>query len=176
MKFDDIEQFTSHGSYEINVSLSYLVKHVNSHQERGGGAVLDLDPDFQRAHVWNDAQRMKFVEYVLRGGQAGTTLYFNCKGWGGNFEGPYVIVDGKQRLAALLKFLNNKLPIFGGYYFDEFDKLKHCHGGIKWHVNNLKTREEVLQWYLDLNEGGVVHTNDELEKVRVMLQEERNGR
>lgn len=175
MKFTDIPQFTSRGCYEIDVSLSYLVQHVKDHQDRVGGAVLDLNPDFQRAHVWNDKQRSKFVEYVLRGGKVRTTLYFNCKGWQGSYEGPYVIVDGKQRLNALLKFLNNELPIFGGHYYGDFeDKLRHNAGGIKWHVNNLKTREEVLQWYLDLNEGGVVHTEDELEKVRQMLKEEKN--
>lgn len=174
MKFDEIPQFTSYGSYEVNVSLAYLIEHIESHKERGSGAALDLEPDFQRAHVWNDEQRIKFVEYVLRGGRACTTLYFNCKGWQRDYEGPYVIVDGKQRLNALLKFLNNELPIFGGHCLEDFEgRLMHCHGGIKWHVNNLETREEVLQWYLDLNEGGVVHANEELDKVRRMLEKER---
>jgi hypothetical protein len=42
-------------------------------------------------------------------------------------------------------------------------------------VNDLKTREEVLQWYLDLNSGGVVHTEEELNRVREMLEKEKGN-
>jgi hypothetical protein len=42
-------------------------------------------------------------------------------------------------------------------------------------VNELKTRREVLQWYLDLNAGGVVHTTKEIERVRELLAKEGEG-
>ena len=37
-------------------------------------------------------------------------------------------------------------------------------------VNNLQTKKEVLQWYVDMNAGGTPHTNDEIERVRRMIQ------
>jgi hypothetical protein len=40
-------------------------------------------------------------------------------------------------------------------------------------VNDLKTKAEVLQWYLDINSGGVVHTETELEKVKRLLTKEK---
>jgi hypothetical protein len=39
-------------------------------------------------------------------------------------------------------------------------------------VNDLRTRKEVLQWYLDLNTGGTIHTSDEIEKVKRLLAAE----
>ena len=35
---------------------------------------------------------------------------------------------------------------------------------------SVKTREEVLSWYLDLNSGGTVHTEEELTKVRGLIE------
>ena len=37
-------------------------------------------------------------------------------------------------------------------------------------INNLKTRGQVLEWYLQLNDRGVVHTKEELDKVRRLLE------
>ena len=38
-------------------------------------------------------------------------------------------------------------------------------------VNDLKTEKEVLQWYVDMNVGGTPHTDEEIEKVKKMIQE-----
>lgn len=170
MKFKDIPKFTSFGNWEIDVSLAYLGKFVE--QEINEPPYLDINPDFQRAHVWNDEKKVKYVEYLLRGGKSGRIIYCNCVGWNSSNAGPYVLVDGKQRLDALLKFINNELPIFGNNYLKDFDKLSHANCGIRWHINDLSTRKEVLQWYLDLNEGGVIHTKEELDKVRMLLEKE----
>ena len=72
-------------------------------------------------------------------------------------------------------FLDDKIPVFGHYlseYTDEVDRrLVLGMGGVtlEMNVNNLQTRREVLQWYLDLNDGGVVHSSDEIERVRKLL-------
>jgi len=38
---------------------------------------------------------------------------------------------------------------------------------------HLEKAGEVLQWYLDFNSGGVVHTEEELKKVRELLESEK---
>lgn len=84
-----------------------------------------------------------------------------------------VLVDGKQRLTAIQKFIHGKIPAFG-YYFSEFeDKLHWCEHCLLFFVNNLSTREQVLEWYLQINTGGVVHSEEEIEKVRRLLEAER---
>jgi hypothetical protein len=171
MKYNDIKKFTSFGRYHVNVSLVYLKEHLDLQMDRRV-ACLDMNPDFQRAHVWSSKQQIKFVEHLLKEGQSGQVIYSNCSGWQNRYEGPYVLVDGKQRLTACLKFLDNEIPVFGNNYYKDFDKIPRGIGLI-WHVNDLKTRKEVLQWYLDLNSGGVVHTKEELEIVQNLLEKEK---
>lgn len=176
MKLTDIPQFTRTANWKCDVGWSYLEEYINNHIKDSN---LNLEPDFQRAHVWTQEQQSRYVEFILRGGNSGKDLYFNCKGWNyGLTEGPYVIVDGKQRLEAVRKFLRNELSVFANglcgnskpMYKNDFELTgMRMQLGFKWHVNDLNTEAEVLQWYLDINSGGVVHTEEELNKVRKML-------
>lgn len=169
MKFADIPQFTRAASYRVNVGWDYLRDWL-AHNEPD----QDLDPDFQRGHVWNTEKRRRYVEYILRGGQSSRDIYFNHPNWMGSYEGTLELVDGKQRMTAVLLFLENKLAIFGGNKIKDFtDKMRISGPDFVVHVNSLKTRAEVLQWYLDLNDGGVVHTKSELDKVRALLAAEK---
>jgi hypothetical protein len=103
-------------------------------------------------------------------------ILFNHPNWQGSYKGLMVLVDGKQRLEAVRKFVRNELPVFGGNYLHDFDDpkllLRDMNCSLLFGVNNLKTRKEVLQWYLQLNTGGVVHTQEEIEKVKNLLAKE----
>ena len=72
---------------------------------------------------------------------------------------------------AVKKFVHNEVKVYG-YYYKEFEGPQRLGNWLKINVNNLKTRKEVLQWYLEFNSGGVVHTNEELDKVRRLLKQE----
>lgn len=171
MRFQDIPQFTRDGHYQVNVSWDYLEKHLEHYNENHK---LDLDPDFQRGHVWDESKQRAYVEFCLRGGRGSNLIRFNCPGWMRSFDGPVVLVDGKQRIEAVRKFMRNELVIFGGHKFSDFtDRLRMTHADFIFMVNDLPTRREVLQWYLDINAGGVVHTEAELDKVRKLLEKER---
>lgn len=172
MKFADIPQLTRMGSYEINVGWKYLEEQLE-HYASDSRCKLELDPEFQRAHVWNEQKQRAYVEYILRGGHSSKVIYFNCAGWMKDFRGPMYLVDGKQRLEAVRKFMRNELTVFNGNYYKDFeDSLRLVGADFKFHVNDLPTYKAVLQWYLDLNAGGVIHTEEELNKVREMLKKE----
>lgn len=179
MKFQDIPQFTRFPGYRYDCSWDELEHSLNRYEEHYG---LDLDPDFQRAHVWTEEQQRKYIEYVLKNGHTGKELFFNCPYWNSNgHAGKITLVDGKQRLNAVMRFMRNELKIFAnfdpkleGYLLSEFDGyLPILIASFKIYINDLRTREEVLQWYIDLNDGGTPHTNEEIKKVRVLLSEEK---
>ena len=157
------------GHYKINMPLNFIKKHLEEEIKDMG---LNLDPNFQRAHVWDLVKRVKYVEFLLKGGKS-NPIYFNHEGWMKSYRGEYVIVDGKQRLTAILMFLNNEFPVFKemdsdgiGYYAKEFDIIPN---DVEFIINDLPSRELVLKWYLQMNEGNVAHTEEELDKVRQML-------
>ena len=174
MKFKDIPQFTSDGNYIVNVSWRFLEEQLNHYKKNFN---LQLDPDFQRPHVWTLEKQERYVEFILRGGRSSRDIYFNQPNWmhwkkDVNLKNsPLVLVDGKQRLNAVRLFLNNEIKAFGCYY-KEFEDSLNIIVDFIFHVNSFSTRKEVLQWYLDLNSGGVVHTEEELNYVRKLLLKE----
>jgi uncharacterized protein with ParB-like and HNH nuclease domain len=174
MKFNDIPQLTRSANYQTHVEWSFLEAHLDHWFDRGGNgeiAKLDLEPDFQRLHVWTPDQQTKYVEYILQGGMSGKNLYFNCNGWMRSWKGPFVIVDGKQRLHAVRQFLKNEVPIFNGKYFKDFEGRMPNHAHFICYVNDLKTRAEVIKWYLEMNTGGTPHTQSEIAKAQILLEE-----
>ncbi len=171
-KFRDIPQFTHWANYAVDISWAYLPTYYKQAVEEYH---LDPNPDFQRGYVWTPEQKVRYVEYILRGGATGRDIQTNNPDWNSStvIGKSYVLVDGKQRLEAVLGFLNDEFTVFGGSKFSEFeDSLRMTGPSFKWHVNDLATRAEVLQWYLDLNNGGTVHTSDELDRVRGLLANE----
>lgn len=163
-KLEDIKQM-SQAKYQVNVSWDYLEKWLKDVE-------ANMNPDFQRGYVWNQKQKEQYVEWVLRGGKSGRDIYFNQKGWMSSFEGDMVIVDGKQRVDAVLGFLHNEVRAYGYYRKEYTDKLRLVGCDFLVHVADLKTKKEVLQWYIDMNTGGTQHTDEEIERVKALLKKE----
>lgn len=178
MRFTDIPRFTSDGKYSIDVPLSYLERTLADYREVYN---LELNPDFQRGNVWTVVQQVRWLEFFFKGGNSANIIRFNCPEFQGMGqyrellvgeirESHMVCVDGLQRLTAMLAFLNNKVKIFG-IYFKDFEDKPGLNYSLRFNINGLQTRREVLQWYLDINSGGTVHTQKELERVRKLIAE-----
>ena len=169
-KFRDIPQF-SRANYRITVPWGMLESTLESYNE---GGMLQLSPEFQRAHVWTTMQQVKYVEFCLRGGTSSREIFFNQADWMRGYKAPMYLVDGKQRIEAVRAFLRDEIPAFG-YDFSAYEDRLSLTDGFYFNVNNLKTYAEVLQWYIDLNTGGTVHTDEEIARVRALLERENNG-
>jgi len=40
---------------------------------------------------------------------------------------------------------------------------------VKFSVNRLQTRKDLLTWYLEMNEGHIAHSQEELDRVKQLL-------
>ncbi len=172
-----IPQFTAGAAYVVDIRWTYIDEYLTDI-----GCEVDLDPDFQRPHVWTELQQREYVEFVLRRGDSGKVLLWNAPKWPSTRSSEtLVLVDGKQRLEAVRRFIADELEIFGGWKRSDFDghgTLLRVHvAGFKFHINDLETRAEMLDWYLACNARGTSHTDAELETVQAMLDvERRRGR
>jgi hypothetical protein len=166
MKFKDIKQF-KRSYYKVDTPWNFLEKKLADWGTLKNG--LELNPDFQRGHVWNKEQQIKYVEFILRNGASGRDIYFNCAGWMGKFDGTMYLVDGLQRITAARSFMDNKIKAFG-QYFKEFGKYIPDYLYFSIHVNDMRSKDEILEWYVELNEGGVVHTEEEIKRVKKMIK------
>lgn len=167
-RFRDIPQFTQ-ANYECDSAWVYLESWFDKWAD--DGLAIDLEPDYQRVHVWTPEQQTAYVEFVLRGGTSGRDLYFNCTSWGRKYNTPIEIVDGKQRITAARAFMADEIPAFGYKYSQYEDTLSILTASFRFHINDLRTRAEVIQWYLDLNYAGTPHTDEERERVQRLLEE-----
>lgn len=179
MKFSDIPQRIKGGPYQVNMGLELLDQRLTK-WETDSYYALQLNPDFQRGHVWTPRQQSDYVEYFLSGGTSGLTIYFNKPSWQGAGEDHYayddfVCVDGLQRLTALRGFMRNEVRAFGQLYHEFGQEIGAARNSesLVFNINNLKTRAEVLTWYLQMNSGGTPHTGAEIARVHQLLEAEK---
>lgn len=170
MKWNEIPKFKEFNlAQPLDFGFIYYVDFIEIEKQQYG---LQLNPDFQRGHVWTKQQQINYIEFLLKGGKSGRNFYFNFI----EETGEYVCVDGLQRTTAIINFVNGKIKAFG-QYFKEFEFPKYGavfsplpEFKVTVYRNTLATRKEVLQWYIDLNEGGTPHKKSEIEKVKQMLK------
>ena len=170
MKFTDIPKFlTNRANYKIDVGFKYFADTIENFVKEEG---LILNPEFQRGHVWTEEQQSAYIEYVLREGTSGKDIYFNKPSWHCKAQTNYdefVCVDGLQRITAICKFLNDELKAFG-LYMNEFEgSPREITTRIAIHVNDLQNEKDVLQSYIEMNEGGTPHTKEEIQRVKDMI-------
>lgn len=162
------------GMDTINQRIHYSnVDYQFPYLERRAGDTFDFDPDYQRGHVWSTAQREKFLGYFFENGRMPLVFLLDD----GDFSTPYEVIDGKQRLTSCLMFLRGEVAaeLSDGRHiwwkdFNEQDRRQVPN--IKCGIVQLKSRAEVLRFYLKLNRGGVVHTDAEIARVQRLLEVE----
>lgn len=138
----------------------------------------NLDPDYQRDHVWTDEQAGRFVGHLISGGAVPPVIINRDP----TYEKPDEVVDGKQRLTACYRWMKGEIPAIlhdnREIRFSDLDEesqryLTSMTGPVIRINYGHWSREEVLDIYLKLNSGGTVHTPEEIERVRGLLAAER---
>lgn len=179
MKWTELPKLIREGDKQADYTLPTLVYAIRNYCDKNNRDFdyhLQLNPDFQRGHVWTEEQQIRYIETLLIGGaKHARIIYLNCPDWNLDNETDYhdfTCVDGLQRFTAIEKFVENKIPAFGTLFkdFEDYDYLKR-YPMVKININNLKSREEVLRWYLQINDGGTPHTKEEIDRVKKLLKE-----
>ena len=167
-KFKDIPQKCYYSLVNSVYSLPTFIEEIDTYIKHNN---LILTPDFQRGHVWNENQQIDFIENLLQGGAR------HARGILLNVPHQYVeykecvLVDGLQRYTSILKFVNNELKCFNQYCNEFNDRPNRADVFMTIAINTLTTKKEVLEWYLSLNDTGVHHTLEELNRVKMLLQQ-----
>lgn len=148
---------------------SWGIKYLSLQIDEGE---FDLDPPYQRDHVWSEDHQKAFVGYWLEGGTVPLIIFRNC----GDLK-PYEVVDGKQRITAWHRWWKNEIPaiLLNGreVWKKDFDEteLRFVNSERIQSIVVDASDKEILEIYLKLNSSGIVHTQDELQKVRDMLSQ-----
>lgn len=80
-------------------SLLHIKRLVETRKE------LVIDPDYQREGVWSQRQRIELIESILMGIPLPVVYLFEDQ------QGKKQVVDGRQRITAIIDFLNDKFAL-----------------------------------------------------------------
>lgn len=123
-------------------------------------------PSWQRGLVWSEKQKVAFIESVYMGYDLGSVMV-NDHHWNeaGTAMLPMsdILIDGQQRLSALVGFVNNEFPLNGLYWKDlsriEQRTLRERQIGYK--SVRCFNEDKLKAVYNHLNFSGVAHQSTE---------------
>ena len=80
---------------------------------------LELRPDFQRNEVWSKAAQIMLIDTIIKGIPIPKVYIKSIIRDGNTYR---VVIDGQQRLTAILKFVKNELALKKPYIGEHQDK------------------------------------------------------
>lgn len=153
----------------INTDLGGLLHNVI---RRG---IID-NQDYQRGYVWTEQDKVNYLRSVFEDRDLGKFVFVEDKSYK---EYRLEVLDGKQRLSALLDF-HCSLISYEGKYWHELSKYdRHLFESrmVQFATidRNRYTRADLLKLFLEVNVGGVPQTEEHLDHVRELLKQELEG-
>lgn len=102
---------------------------------------LELRPDFQRNEVWTQAAQIMLIDTILKGIPI-PKIYI--KSIVKNEKTYRIVVDGQQRLTAILKFIRDELPLKKPYQGEYFN--------MKYSELPESVHDDFIRYKIDINE------------------------
>lgn len=138
--------------------------------------VID-NPDYQRGYVWTLEDKQRLIASVMAERNIGNFLFVQYDY--AVHEGKLVILDGKQRLNALVEFYTGRYAFEGKFYHQlsridrtRFEDLRVAYAYLD---GQRMSRAALLEMFLEMNVGGVPQSEEHLNMVRELLAKEKTA-
>lgn len=130
-------------------------------------------PDYQRQSVWDAERSGQYIGFLLEGGEPTPLI---VQRW--NTNKPDELVDGLQRSTAIQLWIEGEIPailsnndrVWLKDIPDDQQTIMFRRLSILVKYSCCRSRREVLELYLRINRGGVHHTDDEINRVRSLME------
>ncbi len=147
---------------EINSSIKYFAENCN----------IDFNVylptkgrDLQRDYVWSIGQKRELIWSVLMNRHIPRMALLNVVSKKEDTKGTYQVIDGKQRLSAMIDFYNGKYDLLideKGYYFKDLpEDYQRVISGFMFpyyianeDYGNAFTDEDKINWFRYINFAG----------------------
>lgn len=146
---------------QTNRDVSGLLSMVLS-----GYAGVDFTPDYQRDYVWTLEDKVKLIDSIFNNVTIGLFVFADLPYKDDDKQ--YEVIDGKQRLTALVDFFEDRFQ-YNGVYFSELSDGDICHFesyGVSIGILKEPTEKEKYAAFLAVNTLGKVMDESHLEGVR----------
>lgn len=133
---------------------------------------IESDVDYQRDYVWSLEDKQELINSIFQGIDIGKFVFVERKIT--SVEKSYEILDGKQRLNAIMEFYENRFKFKDVYFYELSKKDKNVfrnHSISSAVVKENITEKQKLNLFVRLNSFGKVMSKEHLEKVKEMMKE-----
>lgn len=137
---------------------------------------LILDPEYQRDFVWTTDQKRHYIKNLFEDKAEITPTIVEY--YDEDRTHVYEVLDGKQRIKALIDFYNNEFDVEGLYYKDLTDEDQFFfthHKVVYTRVMNRANSEDLkletkIQLFLEINMLGTRMSDEDLAKAQALLE------
>ena len=115
--------------------------------------------------MWSNEDKVRLIDSIFRNIDIGKFALVR-KDW--NEKYLYEVLDGKQRIRAILDFYENKFPYKGKYFNDLCARDQNHFEDYMISMAEIDETDQktILKYFLMLNTGGVQMDKEHLEKVQ----------
>lgn len=167
---DSIERVREKDDIRLSYSQREIYSIMGIYYRNAG---LDLNPDYQRDLVWNEDQKVSLIDSIFRNIDIGKFTIIR-RPFKEDRKHYYEILDGKQRVKAIMDFYECRFKYMGKTFNDLHwrDRIHFVHYNISWAETEPLTDEQKYRYFLKLNVSGVPISEEHINKVRQMWMEE----
>ena len=137
--------------------------------------VYDFNPEYQRDLVWSTEQKQAFIRALMIGDVDLCPTFIDEPYSKGKRE--YEVLDGKQRMMAVIDYIHGKYPVEGFYYKDlslgDVSRLMYApfkYKRVKYYDKkkgfSKMTIKQKVELFLQINEYGQRVSEEHLAKIK----------
>jgi len=131
---------------------------------------IDFEPEYQRDYVWELEDKISLIDSIFNFVDIGKFVFIYNEYYSSDYG--YQILDGKQRIRAILDFYEDRFQ-YQGKYYSELSKRDRNHLR-EYPVSSAEIRdisqEQILRYFIKLNTCGKVMAKDQIDKVKKLLE------
>lgn len=131
---------------------------------------VDFEPEYQRDYVWELNDKIALIDSIFNNIDIGKFAFIHLN-YGEKYT--YEILDGKQRLRAILDYYENRFK-YNGKYFNELSWREQNHFenyNISIAEVQNSNRKQIMKYFVVLNKHGKIMDKAQIEKVERMIDE-----
>jgi len=152
-----------------DINLSYMQMSIESILGKVYYFGTNFDPEYQRDYVWEQEDKIALIDSIFNNVDIGKFAFIH-KDFGGKYL--YEILDGKQRIRAILDYFENRFSYKGKYFNDLSYRDQNFFENYYILVAEVRemSREQILRYFVKLNKHGKVMDKVQIEKVEKMIE------
>lgn len=154
-----------------DVRISYSQRHLGSLFSNAYYFGTNFEPDYQRDYVWEAEDKVALIDSIFNNVDIGKFAFIHLDDYSAKFL--YEVLDGKQRIKAILDFYENRFS-YKGKFFNDLSKRDQNHFEdypISMAEVRESSKEQILKYFVKLNKHGKIMDKSQIEKVERMIEE-----